>query len=735
MKKTYIAHIRKDDPACIQTVKEHSENAAKLCSEYAIPEMKDFLYAVGLIHDVGKFQPLFQRRITGENIRVEHSTCGAIAARNTYDGIVSLMMEYCIAGHHSGIPDGGFSSDSPELLTLQGRMKRDFEDFSPYKEELELPEIDSRSFGEFLMRDCGGKIECFVDKFAFLTRYAFSCLVDADSIDTANFCQGEEPARLLHGDFEACLRRINQRLGSFRCETSLQKARAQLQQQAFCRAKDDAEIYLLNMPTGSGKTLASAKIALERAIAGNKKRIIYVIPYNSIIDQTVEEFEKTFQKDMELLRHQSTFLYEEREDLEEDYRKAAKYAAENWDAKCIVTTAVQFFETMYSNKRGKLRKLHNMSDSIIVFDEAHLMPVPYLQPCLQAIAYLTRYLNSEALFLTATMPDFERLVREYALPDSDIKSLIQDLSLFSHFQKCRYTYLGAVTEDKLVEKGSICPSKLIVVNRKATAQALFDLCKPSGKVFHLSTYMTPYDRKRILEDIRKELKFLQKDFPDEKEIPEDRRITIISTSLIEAGVDLDVHTVFRETAGLDNILQAGGRCNREGRREWGDVYIFDLEDGKEKRTGDVRSSLARGLMQKYEDISAPDCIREYYDRLYFLNRDEIQKNTMHQSAKSAATIPFRTYAKEFEIIDSKTVSLVVERDEKSKHLVEKLRDGERISSRQLQNYTCSLYQWEIEDLVQQHAADDFGTGIYCLTSLQYYDENIGISFTATDFYI
>ena len=200
-------------------------------------------------------------------------------------------------------------------------------------------------------------------------------------------------------------------------------------------------------------------------------------------------------------------------------------------------------------------------------------------------------------------------------------------------------------------------------------------------------------------------------------------------------MDLDVHTVFRETAGLDNILQAGGRCNREGRREWGDVYIFDLEDGKEKRTGDVRSSLTRGLMQKYEDISAPDCIREYYDRLYFLNRDEIQKNTMHQSAKSAATIPFRTYAKEFEIIDSKTVSLVVERDEKSKHLVEKLRNGERISSRQLQNYTCSLYQWELEDLVQQHAADDFGTGIYCLTSLQYYDENIGISFTATDFYI
>ena len=127
------------------------------------------MYAIGLIHDVGKFQPMFQRKIAGENLRVEHSTCGAIAARNTYDGIVSLMMEYCIAGHHSGIPDGGLPGDSPEMPTLQGRMKRDFEDFGSYKEELELPEIDSRSFGEFLMRDCCGKTECFVDKFAFLT--------------------------------------------------------------------------------------------------------------------------------------------------------------------------------------------------------------------------------------------------------------------------------------------------------------------------------------------------------------------------------------------------------------------------------------------------------------------------------------------------------------------------------------------------------------------------------------
>lgn len=729
----YIAH-KNEFTGSIQTVKAHCENTAELCRKLSVPELKEFLFVIGLLHDVGKFQESFVKRINGDTIQVEHSTCGALAARDNYTvGPMVLMMEYCIAGHHSGIPDGGFLNDNSDMLTLHGRMKRQFEDFSEYKNELILPELDEKNWLFYLLKDCNNHMEKLIDKFAFFTRYAFSCLVDADSIDTADFCKERELPRKLKADFQACLSIANERLSSFVCKTELQKTRSLLQKQAFQNISKDAEIYLLNMPTGSGKTLASVKIALERAIAQKKKRIIYIIPYNSIIEQTAEVFENLFSEHMEILRHQSTFSYEDEANGSEGYREAAKTAAENWDAPFIITTAVQFFESVYANKRGKLRKMHNMSDSILIFDEAHLMPQDYLQPCLQAIAYITRYLHSEAVFLTATMPDFERLIREYALPDSRIVKLIQNTSMFDKFQKCRYHYIGEVAEAELLSRSFEYPSSLIVVNKKSTARTLYQECK--GKKYHLSTYMTSFDRKRVLKEIRKELKQLESDYPDYRNIPEDRKIVIISTSLIEAGVDLDVYTVFRERSGLDSILQAGGRCNREGKRTEAEVYVFDLEEETRRAATDEKSNLTKGLLEKYTDISDVACISEYYSRLFFIKQEDIQKNAMHQECSDIRSIPFKTYADKFELIDSRTVSLVVPRDEQSEKLIEEMKYTKTGNARKLQNYICSLRQKELEDLIRQHAADDYGTGIYCLTNLDYYDENKGVLFEASDYYL
>lgn len=729
----YIAH-KNDFTGSIQTVKAHCENTAELCRKFSVPELKEFMYVIGLLHDVGKFQESFVKRISGENIRVEHSTCGALAACENYtiDPMV-LMMEYCIAGHHSGIPDGGFTNDSSDMLTLQGRMKRQFDDYSEYKRELSLPKLNETSWLHYLLKDCNNDMEKLIDKFAFFTRYAFSCLVDADSIDTEDFCKERELPRKLKADFQICLGIINEKLSTFVCETELQKTRSLLQKQAFQNISQDAEIYLLNMPTGSGKTLASVKIALERVVAKKKKRIIYIIPYNSIIEQTTEVFEKLFSENMEILRHQSTFSYEDDENGSEDYREAARTAAENWDAPFIITTAVQFFESVYANKRGKLRKMHNMSESILIFDEAHLMPQDYMQPCLQAVAYITRYLHSEAVFLTATMPDFEKLLREYALPDTRINRLIRDTSDFIKFQKCRYSYTGEVTVSELLSRSFKYPSSLIVVNKKSTARILFEECR--GKKYHLSTYMTSFDRKRVLKEIREELKQLDADYPDSANIPEDRKITIISTSLIEAGVDLDVYTVFRERAGLDSILQAGGRCNREGKRKIADVYVFDLETETKRAAMDEKSNLTKGLLQKYVDISDINCISEYYSRLFFMKKDDIQKNTMHRECSDIKSIPFKMYANKFELIDSRTVSLVVPRDEQSEKLIEQMKYTKIGNARKLQNYTCSLRQKELEDLIRQHAADDYGTGIYCLTNADYYDENKGILFEAPDYFL
>lgn len=728
----YKAHIN-DTTGDIQTVKQHSENTADLCREFAIPVLKDFMYIMGLLHDIGKYQMSFQQKIDGKNIRVEHSACGALAAQELYPDAIGLMMEYCIAGHHSGIPDGGVSNDTPDLSTLSGRLGRKFEDFSIYKDELLIPPLKKEEIMTFLLRDCVRNQELLVDKFAFLTRYAFSCLVDADSLDTAGFCNGEK-INPLTADFPACLAKVDEKLNSFVCTTPLQKTRALLQRQAFEKVDKEAEFYLMNMPTGSGKTLASIKFALERVVRTGKKRIIYIIPYNSIIDQTMQVFEDLFGEDAEILRHQSTFSYKE-EDFTEDFRKAAKSAAENWDVhSIIVATAVQFFESIYANKRGKLRKLHNMADSILIFDEAHLMPQNYLQPCLRAISYITRYLNSEAVFLTATMPDFPQLLRQYVWKDSRIVDLIDDTSMFSAFQKCNYQYSGEQSIEEILQKSRIYPSSLMIVNKKQTAKKLFREC--GGKKYHLSTYMTPVDRKRVIAEIREELKKLEKDFPDYKDVPEDRRITIISTSLIEAGIDLDVYTVFRELSGLDSILQAGGRCNREGKREKADVYVFEFSD--ENRTPqDIRGNITKGLFEKYENISCPQSIQEYYNRLFFMKQEEIQKHTISNNCHHIANIPFATYAEEFEVIDSRTIPLVVPQDNRSREIVAALKHtgGGVHAGRALQRYACAVNQKELDDLIGQHAVSDFGTGIWCLTNPDYYDRETGISFEAKDYFL
>lgn len=465
-------------------------------------------------------------------------------------------------------------------------------------------------------------------------------------------------------------------------------------------------------------------------------KIIYL--YNSIIDQTADTLEKLFQKDAEILRHQSTFSYEDMDDFSEDYRNVAKKAAENWDAPLIITTAVQFFESIYHNNRGKLRKMHHMAECILIFDEAHLMPLEYLQPCLRGIAYITKYLNSEAVFLTATMPDFPKLIKKYALKNSKITYLVEDTSLFSKFQKCNYSYLGEISEEALLHKASIYPSCLIIVNSKKKARRLFE--KSIGKTFHLSTYMTGYDRKKVLEQIRRELSLLEKKLEENlftpDSIPEEERITIISTSLIEAGVDLDVYTVFRELNGLDNILQSGGRCNREGKRANADTFIFSLEEMKQPLE-DVQQSIVKGLIKKYPDISCPESVREYYERLFAIKESILQKNTITQRCHAIDSIPFREYAEQFALITSRTISIVVPRDDKSRELINKLRYTKSTieAGRKLQLYTCSVYPQELEDLIHQHVIDDFGTGIYCLIHPDYYDEKTGITFDAKDYMI
>lgn len=726
----YKAHINEQTKE-VQTVQEHSINTAILCREFAVTPLKELAYAIGLLHDVGKYQKAFQERISGKNIYVEHSTCGAVAAKQNYEGGMSVLMQYCIAGHHSGIPNGGYSTDSSDQSTLSGRMKRVFDDFSEYEQELHLPKQDLNSFLSFMINDVPNK-NLLVDKFAFMTRYCFSCLVDADSIDTARFCNHIERVGM-KSDFALCLKKLNAVLENFVCSTPLQKSRAELQQQVFSYVDKKADIYIMNMPTGSGKTLCSMKFALERAIREQKKRVIYVIPYNSIIDQTAEIFENIFGDAAEILRHQSTFSIEDDLIGEESYKQIAKMATENWDAQIIITTAVQFFESLYSNKRGKLRKLHNMGETIFVFDEVHTMPLEYLHPCLEGISFLVKNLQSEAVFLTATMPDFVHWMKEHIMSSLLFHELVADQSPFHIFQKCSYQYIQSISQFALLEKSKESPASLIIVNKRRLARELYQKC--TGKKYHLSTYMSAYDRGRVIREIKKELDRLEDDFGLSKEIPEDRRITVISTSLIEAGVDLDFYTVFREISGLEHILQAGGRCNREGKRRYGDVYVFEFEEEKQKVQTDIGAEITRGLFTKNLEISSQSCIEEYYQNLFSIAGDKLIKNAMHQYTNNICSIPFEDYAKDFQLIDNDTISVVVPCDDRSRALIEEIRKEGYGDIRKLQKYAFSIYLYEFEQLRQQGILEDFGSGIWCLTNPDYYNPEIGILFEAPDYFL
>lgn len=731
MGSEYIAHISNNGK--IQTVAEHSINTALAAKKFSIDELKQINYLCGLLHDIGKYSPEFQRRIRGENIKVEHSICGALEVPSIAgkDTPLSLLMQLCIAGHHSGIPDCGIKSDTPEMSTLYGRLNRHSVEYSNYSMELSVSPINPSVFTDLLTKDCK-RPEDIVEKFAFFVRYCFSCLTDADSIDTETFCNERQP-EVLRYDFEKCEAALNAKLSGFKVVTELQLARSRLQRQAFSKIEVNSNIYLMNMPTGSGKTLASMNCALKRILNSNGrlKRIIYVIPYNSIIDQTAATFEALFSEHTDILRQQSSFVYEEQSELSEDSIASFSAASENWNAGIIITTAVQFFESLYGDKRGKLRKVHNMANSVIVFDEAHLMPREYLEPCLRGISYITKYLGSEALFLTATMPDFQKLLKDCCEENLRITNLIDDFSDFGKFRKCKFSDLGKVSNDDLLLKSSEYASSLIVVNSRKKAAELYILCP--GKKYHLSTYMTAYDRTRVIETIKDELKKLYADYPDLSMTPPERRITVVSTSLIEAGVDLDFEVAFRELAGLDSVLQTGGRCNREGFRTPGNVFVFESPDAKRRF---IEQELTKGVLADFPDVSCDAAIKAYYNNLFQIEEEKIHEKSVSRTCKNINMIPFRTYSEDFRLIDDrKTVSLAVCRDEYSQDLYNTLCVTGYINIRKISKYCCTVYLNEFELLQEQGVVDDHDSGVFFLTEPSYYDCNLGIRFEGTDFII
>lgn len=732
----YYAHTRKDGKR--QTVKEHLEGVSKLAEGFSVDFLKPLAKKASYDHDPGKCALKYQWRLDDDNIKFSHAACGALEYKKFADknDCFAPLMEYCIAGHHTGLMDGGTDADNSDSPTLNGILKRADEytgdsDYSAYATEIEFATLTQEEItpplNELLStKDPTERIE----RYAFFTKYVFSCLTDADFLDTETFCD-ENIERGMSGDFEKALDKLNRELSNMPSDNPLRQARSRIQQQAFDNSVNKSHISILDMPTGSGKTLCSLKLALE----SGKKRIIYVIPYTSIIEQTANKFEKMFGDVLPVLQHHSNYSYDGNTEEEKKTAEKLKKTCENWDAPLIITTSVQFFQSLYHYKSSALRKLHNLRDSVIVFDEIHLIPTNLLRPCLKAVGYITKYLNSEALFLSATMPDYSKLFDKF-LPDVNYNKLVTDRTDFKHFKKCEYEDKGKTTLETIAENASQCKNALIVVNTKKTAAELYSLVQ--GEKYHLSANMTPAHRSRVIEVVRKKLE-------------KGEHITVVSTSLVEAGVDLDFNTVFRQLSGLDSILQAGGRCNREGKDDKGYVYVFDIDETYRKGSDlAMRINKTKGLLKKYSDITSYDCIKEYYDGIFDFNQSRIAENSIakyneqsnsfdRQGVMWPNSIPFRSYAMQFEYISADTISIVIDdpNDRTCHELVETLRKGDMSVRRALQKYSVSVYMNVFKDLYSHGVLNDHGTGIFILENQSYYNNETGLNTQAAmqDYFI
>lgn len=704
----------------------HLSATAHTARDAAIPEFEDIAYLAGLLHDVGKASDGFQAYLRGNGVRVEHSASGAkyidFAQKSSgLDDYTASALEYAIAGHHSGLPDYGTRTDNEDMPTLCARLKRASSKCNAYAEKLFESAPPSKAYMEFLKRTiegCDGQEarEKYRERYIFSVRYLYSLLTDADYLETEAFCRGRrDPLRC---DFAAAERKLTERLARFKADTPVRAARARLQQQACNSVAQEARLYTLDMPTGSGKTLAGLRLALRLLRERKLKRIIYIIPYTSILDQTAAEFLNYFTED-ELLVCHCNYDYEQNTSGDGDKRAADKLrkAAENWDAPIVLSTNVQFFESIYSNRSSKLRKLHNMADSVLVFDEIHLMPIKYFQPCLSAVEQLTRDYGCTAIFMSATMPDFSALSGEYARK-MNFTPLITDRVDFSAFYNSDFEYLGECGDERLAERAACNDSSLIIVNSRSRAKELYSAV--AGNKVHLSTAMTPVDRAAAIAGIRSALNNGDK-------------ITVISTSLIEAGVDLDFEFVFRELSGLDNILQAAGRCNREGKRDRGTTYIFESSGETANRDAELEAkrSIARCLIEKYgaSGLRDPECIQEYYNEVYaFSDRYGRVHGHKINAPRFIGCKPFQyafaAYADNFKMIEDASFGVVVPNEEISDEIAA-IENGRPVDRRKLRLHTASVTYKTARELIEMGAVRRID-GYLILDMPEFYSKELGL---------
>ena len=766
MPEPIIAHTREDGN--IQTLPEHIEGVAHHCALFleraGLPELAPLGRLLAQLHDAGKAQPAFQRYIRGESAaKAPHSAAGALLATGLMYELskelqlkklprTSQLLAYAISGHHRGLYDYIELRKELKKKEIEERCTKTIGALPNIKSELQTWVEEHAESTESSLKELAKRVGA-TEQAQVLIRLLFSCLVDADFLDTEAFMDEERKGRRHeatcgYAPLETLRDRLTKHMEGFSTEGKINEARRAFLNQCREHGRTCPKgYYSLFLPTGGGKTLSSMAWALETALNHKAQRIIYVIPYTSIITQTAGIFREIFGEENVLEHHSDISFSGDEASQEAERYERTRLLAENWDAPIIVTTNVQFFESLFSHKVSRSRKVHSIANSVVVFDEVQMFPTEFLHPMLRLLEDLRRIYGTQLLFCSATLPPFDKdhtssfkKVNDFHQLSDAIQPIVpEDPELFKVFDRVIYHLEEKeYTTKELAEELSQHDSALCIVNSRRDASQLYHALLEEGKeaqdVIHLSRNMCSAHLKERIAEIRHRLK---------AKIP----TIVISTQLIEAGVDIDLPIVYRAISGLDSIVQAGGRCNREGEQPApGKVYVFSLSDG-----GKAFGAIAQGQNatrflldndKEHTRSSMPlELIEAYYLRYYSsigsFDTKAIAESLYDVEEAKRWRFDFEQASKDFQLIDNVNHDLFVPYG-KGKELIEGLQKHtlylNHRTMRELQQYHVAISKWRYEELEEAHLLSEIvvdretGKRILVLEP-QGYDEALGVCTT------
>jgi CRISPR-associated endonuclease/helicase Cas3 len=765
MKKKFIGHVKQNEDGTWREphyLKDHLNSVAKLAGKFAEEfGNKDWAELVGYLHDLGKFHPDWQKylfrnsgfpdpdaHIEKFGSRPNHSTAGTVYIFEKFREAkvikqLAAALAYAIGGHHSGLPDW-----TPQLhqrlFENDGELIKDeLEKIQPIDEAKEF--LDTPIPKSIPVNYKFGNNKEAVEQNHLWIRMLFSCLVDADFLDTEKYMEEKERGKYI--PISELKNRLDNYLSTKKSHSELNNKRNEILKQCIDKAKLEPGFFSLTVPTGGGKTLSSMAFALEHAIQHNKQRVIVAIPYTSIIEQTSKVFKygSDFDEEISRLKAEGKYLFGEDQVVEhhsnldpenEDYKN--RLAKENWDAPIIVTTNVQLFESLFAYRTSACRKLHNIANSVIILDEAQMIPTDYLKPIISVLKGLVKNFGVTVLLMSATQPALRgKIGSDTSIIDGleNVTEIIDDPdSLALKFKRVQIQLPKDLTErqnyEEIAEQLSSYDRVLCIVNRKDDCRQIHKLM-PEGTI-HLSGYMCGEERSEVISEIKNKLK-------------NNESVRVISTQIVEAGVDIDFPVVYRALSGLDSIAQAAGRCNRENKlKDGGKVVVFNPPNHSPK--GFLRKCEDAGkeiLRNKINLELIPSIYLEYYKNLYprFNTFDQADFKYHILNDSPDFYFSFKTFAQKFNLIDStKQISIIVwyeskKSDKSSLPLIEQLRyNPTKGLLRKLQRYIVNVPAYIFNNIKNANYIEDInGYWVQCDENL--YKPGLGLLGNESDWII